>query len=58
MIRINNLNISNIYVGSKSIKAVYRNGRLIWNKINNNLQSCFANGYWNDQYPWRDDLPW
>lgn len=58
MIRVNNLNIGSIYYGSKSIKAVYKGVRLIWNKIKDFILCCFANGYWQDQYPWRDDIAW
>lgn len=52
--------IDNIYNSNRSIKAIYNNGRLIWSidSQNINKNSCFSNGYWEDQYPWVDDEVW
>lgn len=54
------LPLKRIYVGNESIAAVYYNGRLIWPITNEygELLSCYANGYWIDEYPWTDDTPW
>ena len=57
MIHINNHNIIGVYDGSKDIIAVYSGLKLVWSKITD-LLCCYANGYWDDQYPWLDDLSW
>ena len=57
MININQNNITGIYIDSKDIVSVYVGSRLVWNKITE-LSSCYANGYWIDEYPWTDDTTW
>lgn len=49
--------ISDIHTNQRSVKAVYINGRRVWPKTYL-IISCFANGYWEDQYPWTDDKSW
>ena len=52
--------IDNIKNGQRIIILVYNKGRLIWSLGvgNENIQSCFYNGYWVDTYPWTDSTPW
>lgn len=57
MIRINNRGIAAIYKNGKNILSVYTHGHLVWPEILEIL-SCYANGYWIDDYPWTDDTPW
>ena len=62
-----------IYYGSLPILALYRGANPIKfkkdtiNPVNPTepdepttglLISCFANGYWIDEYPWTDEYPW
>ena len=56
----NILPLCRIYIEDKSIAEVYYNGRLLWplSGGNGDLLSCYANGYWIDEYPWTDDTPW
>lgn len=57
MIRINNRDISGIYIKSRGIAAVYLAHRLVWSKLQQAI-SCYSNGYWIDEYPWVDDQSW
>lgn len=57
MIHINNHDITGVYSGSRDIIRVYSGLHLVWSKITEIL-SCYANGYWMDEYPWTDDTPW
>lgn len=57
MININQNNITGIYIDSKDIISVYVGSKLVWNKLTE-LLSCYANGYWMDNYPWTDNTPW
>lgn len=57
MIHINNHDITGVYSGSRDIIRVYSGLHLVWSKITE-LLSCYANGYWMDEYPWTDDTPW
>ena len=52
--------IDNIKNGQRIIILVYNKGRLIWSRGggNENIQSCFYNGYWVDTYSWTDSTPW
>lgn len=60
MIYINKHNITDIYSGNTEIVEVYKGLRLVWRKVNEIIDnlSCYANGYWIDQYPWTDNTPW
>lgn len=49
--------VQDIYINKRPVIAVYINGRKVWPN-SYLLMSCFANGYWIDQYPWTDDKPW
>ena len=57
MIKVYNQNISSAYLGDRAIISIYVGGQLAWT-MKSNIQSCFALGYWIDEYPWTDDLPW
>lgn len=57
MIHINNHDITGVYSGSRDIIRVYSGLHLVWSKITEIL-SCYANGYWIDEYPWVDDAFW
>lgn len=57
MIRINNRNISGVYIESRGIAAIYEGHKLVWEKIKE-IISCYSNGYWIDEYPWVDDQVW
>lgn len=57
MIRINNKNIVEIFLGSKEISTIYKQTQLVWSKIKE-IISCYSNGYWIDEYPWIDDQSW
>lgn len=57
MIHINNHDIIGVYSGSKIIVRVYNGLKLVWSKVTEVL-SCYANGYWMDNYPWTDNTPW
>lgn len=57
MIYVNNHNITDIYAENKEIVEVYSGLYLVWSKLKD-LLSCYANGYWIDQYPWTDNTPW
>lgn len=59
MKKVGDNNVSSIYIGDRAIIYVYLGNQLIWSKDNSSdIQSCFAQGYWIDEYPWTDDLPW
>lgn len=57
MIRINNKDVVNIYIGSKPLNSIYKKDKLVWGKTKEIL-SCFSNGYWIDAYPWVDSQVW
>jgi hypothetical protein len=61
-IYINGRRVDQIYYGSLPIAAVYTQGQRIWpeniSPIIKDILSCFAAGYWIDNYPWTNDLPW
>jgi len=62
MIRINNKNIVEIFLGSKEISAIYKQTKLVWKKKTKEeyeyILCCYSNGYWIDEYPWVDDQIW
>lgn len=62
MIRRNNSKIIAMYINGQRVLSVYTQGQLVWpeNEIidNDDILSCFYNGYWIDEYPWTDDTPW
>lgn len=57
MKKVGTYNVSSAYVGDRAIFAIYLGNLLIW-PDNSLIKSCFAQGYWIDEYPWTDDLPW
>lgn len=57
MIKVYNNNISSAYLGDRAIISIYLGTQLLW-PDNSLIKSCFAQGYWIDEYPWTDDLPW
>lgn len=54
MIIKNNKTVVARYFNKRTIVAVYKGARLIWEY----LVSCFAKGYWMDDKPWTDDAGW
>lgn len=48
---------TNIYVGQIPVIAVYVGSEKVWPDIVAIL-SCYAAGYWQDEYPWTEDTPW
>lgn len=57
MINRNQRLIGSIYYNGRAIKAVYAGQHLVWTK-DSQILSCYANGYWIDEYPWTDNTPW
>lgn len=55
MIKVSDKDLLAVMFGDKQVFAIYANGYKLWPSI---ILSCFANGYWIDEYPWTDDLPW
>lgn len=55
MIKILNKDLLAVRLGDKQVFAIYINGYKLWPNI---ILSCLANGYWIDEYPWEDTLPW
>lgn len=53
----NGRRVISLYTEGRPIIAVYTNGEKIWPDISM-LLSCYANGYWIDEYPWTDNTPW
>lgn len=56
-IRKDNKPITGIYYLGLPVVAVYARGKKVWPDIVAIL-SCYAAGYWQDEYPWTDDTPW
>lgn len=54
MIVRNNIELSARYYGKKTISAVYRGAKLIWEAIN----SCFGSGLWNSDKMWSSTDLW
>jgi len=54
MITKNNIELTARYYGLKTISAVYRGTRLIWEAIN----SCFGSGYWVREKAWSNTDSW
>lgn len=55
--------ISSIYIKGRAIQTIYYKGKIVWIKkseenIDDEILSCYYNGYWIDEYPWTDDTPW
>lgn len=57
MIKKEGKNLIGAYMGPISLIRILKGTKLVWEK-NSSLQSCFAAGYWIDNYPWTDNLPW
>lgn len=57
MIRVGSNSVKAAYIGDIPVSAMYFNEERIWPDMVGGI-SCFANGYWIDEYPWTDDLPW
>lgn len=55
-IHVNKRNIEKIKSENRDIKEVYVNGRLVW--TNDNVWSCYAEGYWDNTAPWTTDTGW
>lgn len=54
MIQKNNQEVTAIHHQNKTIAAVYKAGRVIWQAI----RSCFGAGYWINEYPWSNQDGW
>lgn len=64
-IKTYNRGVISIYYKGLPITSVYIRGQKVWPEelepiipIIEEVISCFAKGYWIDEYPWTDDLPW
>lgn len=61
-IKTYNKNVISIYYQGLPIVSVYTRGQKVWPEdlepIIEEIISCFAKGYWIDEYPWTDDLSW
>ena len=63
MIIVNRKNVSEMYIGGYKVLSAYMHGRLLWpeskeDEKDDEIFSCYYNGYWIDEYPWTDDTPW
>lgn len=50
--------VMHIYYHGLPIYAVYTGNKKVWPGIIDQLPSCFGAGYWQDEYPWTDDIAW
>lgn len=50
-------NVLSVMLGSTSVVEIRRGTTLVW-PLDTEVQSCFYNGYWQDEYPWTDEYPW
>lgn len=46
--------ITEIYQGNKTIKAVYKGAQLVWQAV----RSCFGKGFWINEKPWNNQEGW
>ena len=46
-----------MFYGNIPIIKIYYKENIVWEK-DQIIKSCFANGYWIDEYPWTDNTPW
>ena len=59
MIIVGNNKVTAINLGEIPGIAVYLGSELVWPDATvNEILSCFASGYWIDEYPWTDDYGW
>ncbi len=64
MISIKDKKVIDAIINGRKIKAIYTMGYLVWPKDyqiidgDDEILSCYYNGYWIDEYPWTDDTPW
>lgn len=49
-----NKEITAVSLGRRTVTAVYRGARLVWEAVN----SCFGRGYWQSARPWRGADGW
>lgn len=47
-----------IRYNGEEIFAVYVGEHKVWPGIIEAIPSCYASGYWQDQYAWTEDTPW
>lgn len=67
-IKINNKDLLAAYINGKPVLYIEINGERVWptkvipidpdDPVIDDILSCFALGYWIDEYPWTDDTPW
>lgn len=58
--------VDGIYYGQLQINAIYFGKTLVWELKTtppeepdyDELNSCYAQGYWIDDYPWTDEDSW
>lgn len=58
MLKYNRQVDSMIIRGRPIIKVIYGGSRLVWEKDDKIVQSCYANGIWQDQFIWTDNTIW
>ena len=54
MLNLGGHDVKLLYLGSKSVKAIYKGPILVWSSI----RSCFGNGYWASDKPWDNEDKW
>lgn len=61
MIQITEKNIGSIIYSLAenlfNVSVVMYNNEIVWRK-GRNVQSCFGAGYWQDKFPWTDNIGW
>jgi len=57
-IYIQNKPVAHIYYHKIPILEVYIGDKQVWPGYILEVPSCYASGYWQDQYPWTEDTPW
>lgn len=50
--------ITDIYHGKLRIVEVYHGKSLVYKLNKEESESCFANGYWINEYPWSNSDGW
>lgn len=51
---INGKEVTAVNLGNRTITAVYKGARLVWEAI----RSCFGKGFWVNSYPWDNGDKW
>ena len=53
-IRFENKDIVSVFKENKTVQAIYKGARLVWEAI----RSCFGKGYYINAYPWDNEDAW